>query len=81
MPADPAVRSRLLMGLAAYKHGIDAYEYYALGNWEQFFQVTSDGRAEYIPLARPETLTPFLEVTDIMYDATSDRGMYSAPSR
>eukprot|EP01045_Picozoa_sp_COSAG04_P006827 COSAG04_NODE_343_length_16235_cov_7.800570_3_plen_110_part_00 len=62
------------MGLAAYKHGIDAYEYYALGNWEQFFQVTSDGRAEYLPLARPETLTPFLEVTDIMYDATSYDG-------
>lgn len=74
MPADPAVRSRLLMGLAAYKHGIDAYEYYALGNWEQFFQVTSDGRAEYVPLARPETLTPFLEVTDMMYDATSYDG-------
>ena len=35
----PAVRSRLLMGTAAWKHKVDMYLYYELGSWSPFFSV------------------------------------------
>jgi hypothetical protein len=65
----PAVRSRLLMGLAAWKQQSDFYIYYELGGWVSF-----SGPAGYTPAAAPDGLTPFMEVTDVMYTSSSYDG-------
>eukprot|EP01051_Picozoa_sp_SAG22_P000323 SAG22_NODE_7_length_40155_cov_25.241356_36_plen_176_part_00 len=65
----PAVRSRLLMGVAAWKQQSDFYIYYGLGGWSSF----SDHNG-YSPAGKPEALTPFLEVTDVRYTASSYDG-------
>lgn len=57
------------MGLAAWKHQVDMYLYYELGAWSAF--ATPSG---YLPMARPETLKPTMELTDLRYASASYDG-------
>ena len=63
------MRSRLLMGTAAWKHKVDMYLYYELGSWSPFFSVGG-----YRPMGQPDGVTPTLEVLDMRYASASYDG-------
>jgi hypothetical protein len=70
----PVIRSRILLGLAAFSDGVEAFLYYRLNKWTQYVRSSLAGAGGHGPL-NLTSVTPTMEVKGFAYAPYGHDGM------